>query len=626
MTPGFHYKPLQRPELLRVLRVDSLATTGNLAPTCTLQQLDRHGPESSWIALSYRWGDEKDLVPLLMKEMDETTSGLDGELSDEISKYSLAHVPRSALEMVETLYRSGHIYNEWVWIDYLCINQQDLEEKSAQVKLMGQVYELSSLTLVFLGPEAPTTKLALDFWSILTDVFCRKGSPQDDHDLVISIEMLFEMTNTNPGSSEWTALYEMLTRPWFGRLWVMQEAVLPQYLMFIWGSHSLPWAALADFVGWDHRSNLSAIMGRSKRLWTSISSLKKIKHLRNNRGGRHHGWRCGLSYGLYQCDATTSFDPRDRIYGLLGMLHGPGSDVGILPDYGPGNTAAKVFMEATALWTAQNDSFDLLYAAGVGWPERTTPGIPSWVPDYTHPLQQYPGAHCRAGKAEIASDLDALRFEGDVLHVQAVTVDRITSAMPYDSRPEREQFVAIDEDPYVASFLEQAVNFATQVHPVPWTEAIAEDFVRTITHNSVVNSAVDGGSPAPSDYIDVFVQLDAAKQLDVSGLLHGKPRQIPTALQRQQFLTTVAGYMEDHTICTTEEKMFCLAPALVRVGDSIVVCPGSRTPFLWRSVENQGMGLGKDAYKMVGSCYVHSINDTASRTLCDGLLKSCIVI
>ncbi|KAJ4413570.1 hypothetical protein N0V82_008466 [Gnomoniopsis sp. IMI 355080] len=570
MTPRFQYKPLQRPELLRVLRVDSLAATGDLIPTCTLQQLDRHDPESSWIALSYRWGDENDLVPLMIKEMDEKASVLVEELSDDTSQHFPALVPRSAWEMITTLYRSGHIHNEWVWIDYLCINQQDTEEKNAQVKLMGQVYELSSLTLVFLGVEVSTTKLALEFWDRLTGIFCQLDFRQGEDGFLISTDTLFKMTGTSPDSSEWTALHEMLTRPWFGRLWVMQEAVLPQQLKFIWGSHSLPWAALAHFVGWDHRSNLSAIIGRSKRLWTSISVLKRIKHLRNNRDGRHQGWRCGLSYALYQCDVTTSFDPRDRIYGLLGMLHGPGSDIGILPDYRPANTAARVFKEATALWTAQNDSFDLLYAAGAGWPDTTTPDLPSWVPDYTQTLQQYPGAHCRAGKAVIVTGLEALRFEGDVLHVQAIAVDKITSVMRYDNVPGSEKFIPIDEDPKVARYLDQAVNFATQVHSVPWTEAIAEDFVRTITHNSVVNSAVDGGSSAPSEYIDVFVQLDAAKELKLSELPHGQTRELPTALQKQRFLTTVAGYMEDHTICATKKKMFCLAPALVRVGDTVM--------------------------------------------------------
>jgi hypothetical protein len=43
--------------------------------------------------------------------------------------------------------------DRYLWIDQICINQQDLDERSAQVKFMGEIYERAACVLLWLGED-----------------------------------------------------------------------------------------------------------------------------------------------------------------------------------------------------------------------------------------------------------------------------------------------------------------------------------------------------------------------------------------------------------------------------------------------------------------------------------------
>jgi hypothetical protein len=116
----------------------------------------------------------------------------------------------------------------------------------------------------------------------------------------IVITTILERTKTRRKSPQWAALRELLTRPWFGRLWVIQEAVLPTDLLFFWGEHSLSWPELEKIVEWDIRANLAVLLERAAKTWNCLSSIRKISTLRANRRGASKGWRCDLSFALYQ--------------------------------------------------------------------------------------------------------------------------------------------------------------------------------------------------------------------------------------------------------------------------------------------------------------------------------------
>jgi hypothetical protein len=111
-----------------------------------------------------------------------------------------------------------------LWIDAICINQKDTAERNEQVKQMGKIYKFAERVIVWLGPEFPSSKLTMSTLEFLgrqvelTKDYNRFRSPSSDepdwnnsmHPLPYSVETL-------------EAIFDLLGRSWFSRLWILQE-------------------------------------------------------------------------------------------------------------------------------------------------------------------------------------------------------------------------------------------------------------------------------------------------------------------------------------------------------------------------------------------------------------------
>ncbi|KAH8743163.1 heterokaryon incompatibility protein-domain-containing protein, partial [Hyaloscypha finlandica] len=123
------YKPLSRSNSIRILNIEPTSSPSPLI--CTLKELDLHDGATyrAFTALSYRWG----------PPMPTRTITIDSHL-----------VPiRQNLHDFLLLARDGARCH--LWIDALCINQDDDVERAEQVKMMGTIYSLASRVLVWLG-------------------------------------------------------------------------------------------------------------------------------------------------------------------------------------------------------------------------------------------------------------------------------------------------------------------------------------------------------------------------------------------------------------------------------------------------------------------------------------------
>ncbi|CAJ2511503.1 Uu.00g071280.m01.CDS01 [Anthostomella pinea] len=491
-------------------------------------------------------------MPLHIRQVEEHHDTPPDMLSS-VGSYQRLKMPRSAVEMLVSLRANGWIRDKWIWLNYVCLNQTDVEEKNVQVKLMGEIYSLAAEAIVYAGAELPTTALAMSFWERLEAIFDRLPRPQPNGELA---------------GFHLKSFYRRASRSG-------EAAILSEHLYFVWEKSMLKWEDIDKLGDWVHRSDLATIIeSGDTNTWIAISTLKKIARLRENRMRAVHGWQCDLSYALYNCDAVTAADPRDRIYGVLGMLHGARS-VGdlndIKPDYRPANTAVKDFTEATAGWTERNDAFDLIYSGGMGLPHRM-PDLPSWVPDYTQTLAQYPGAHLSAGKGDVTGYLQPLAFEGAGFFVQIHNVGRVTSLLDFDTTPRsRSNTGNPEEDPQISC---------------------------------VVNGGVDGGLAAPPDYAKTFAGLvDHVVVVKIN--VRDEANGVPTTLERQRFLTSLAGHMVDST-----------------KNDIIATCPGSRLPFVLRPTDQ--MRDEKKVYRMVGTGYCHALNEGISVAAARSVLEEVV--
>lgn len=124
-----------------------------------------------------------------------------------------------------------------LWIDAVCINQEDDDEKSYQVRYMRDIYSLAFQTVIWLGVEEDDSELAMDFIEKLEDIIPDEiiqqhlsagGNLQDDVDSrsdprsmdVAKILPKLEQQLENP-TKYWTAAFALLSRPWFSRIWTL---------------------------------------------------------------------------------------------------------------------------------------------------------------------------------------------------------------------------------------------------------------------------------------------------------------------------------------------------------------------------------------------------------------------
>ena len=141
--PKYRYHPLQSSDTIRLLRMVPSQPGSEL-----VVELYHFSLEScpGYTALSYFWGDNK-------REAKVICNG------------ALINTTRSFYSVVDAL----RLYNleggrPYYWIDQICINQQDIQEREAQVRIMGKIYKKAHACLAYLG-EATEDAVTAFYWA-----------------------------------------------------------------------------------------------------------------------------------------------------------------------------------------------------------------------------------------------------------------------------------------------------------------------------------------------------------------------------------------------------------------------------------------------------------------------------
>jgi hypothetical protein len=114
-----------------------------------------------------------------------------------------------------------------LWIDQICINQDDNEEKTRQVALMRDIFQRSERTIAWLGDSSLDSDLAIDYCSrLLLSIFSDKSVATLDSPDQAPLRLFdprLKPSSNEPSRAEAVALTRLLKRPWFSRVWVVQE-------------------------------------------------------------------------------------------------------------------------------------------------------------------------------------------------------------------------------------------------------------------------------------------------------------------------------------------------------------------------------------------------------------------
>jgi hypothetical protein len=183
--------------------------------TCSLSEVDLRGCsyDSAFTALSYAWGSEEDSRQI-------TLNGV------------MIGIRRNHYDFLVHAITQG--WTRQLWIDALCINQNDEKEKSKQVALMGEIYSRASQVLIWLGPLDNLESDSLAELSKRSRYINRRHGTVLAKDLIHEmrpVELNMYLLSRESFEKSYNAEYRhglvrILNNPYWKRKWIIQEVLL----------------------------------------------------------------------------------------------------------------------------------------------------------------------------------------------------------------------------------------------------------------------------------------------------------------------------------------------------------------------------------------------------------------
>ncbi|XP_014556614.1 hypothetical protein COCVIDRAFT_26613 [Bipolaris victoriae FI3] len=271
----------------------------------------------------------------------------------------------SLQSFIQALRHKGKLFEGRWWIDFLCINQANLEERSQQVTHMKDIYHNAEEVVIWLGEESNDSNLAVNFIK-MHDKFEQQGN---------SIEQIRKAFNgVGEYTAHWIALSNFLSRKWWSRIWTIQEFAVPLNIIFWVGLDEVSKLAVCRSIFIADKCTQSGIKEtiafrygfNRKRAWDLYRADPK---------GVRSG-RTLLALTAYFCfmDAT---DDRDRLYGLMALS----TDGNTLLDVDYSLTCEEVYMKFAKAFITKHKSLDIICFAGI-YSAASSSSLPSWVPDW----------------------------------------------------------------------------------------------------------------------------------------------------------------------------------------------------------------------------------------------------
>ncbi|KAI1779254.1 heterokaryon incompatibility protein-domain-containing protein [Hypoxylon cercidicola] len=213
-----------------------------------------------------------------------------------------------------------------IWIDAICINQKNVKERAAQVAKMAQIYTQCTKVILYLGPDTAP---------ILDNRFPLRRS-------------LY--------TTDLKSLKPVLAQRYFTRIWVIQELILSPCAVIRIGQTDfyIDSATQRGFSQWEN----------TVAPWLQYATRQRLQVLDSYEA-------------LEIISRSQSADPRDRLFGILGLLPNNEWNSKLRPDYSSSNQHVWIGFFAHCLLREETPWF-LFHASGV----QCRRSIPSWVPDW----------------------------------------------------------------------------------------------------------------------------------------------------------------------------------------------------------------------------------------------------
>ncbi|KAL0780169.1 hypothetical protein CaCOL14_004653 [Colletotrichum acutatum] len=414
-----------------------------------------------------------------------------------------------------------------MWIDQICINQDDNEEKAQQIPLMSRIYQNAMNTVIWLGESTSNSASAI---KLLEDVrlllqFTEKTIGPDE----------FEGLNLPLKDSEvWGALWDFLSRPWFTRLWIIQEVILSFDSWVVCGNHMTTWDVLSLACLHLWTCGISRWLGEkfnsgSRALDFQRDLCESVQHLSSMKSS-YHSAAMPLFDLLIESREAKCYDNRDKVYGLLGVCQDQDRSA-IKPSYADEFPVTRLYRDITTRHLDDNKG-SLRLGVVLTCVDHESPDLPSWVPDWRNPRRTHSLGHstttttpymaCGHLTIEIGRLHPPLESKNkDELRLHGVSVDTIAKVGTTSTNPE----LSLDDPTTANGDLKDMCFFVAELQEYPGHETVFSAFWQTL----VAGKDATEMAKAPIAYEEIIsLLLDAS-----TGLSPSLPGQTYSARQRR---------------------------------------------------------------------------------------------
>jgi len=268
----------------------------------------------------------------------------------------------------------------WWWIDSICINQKDNKEKSAQMQIMGKIYERAFKTVVWLGEEVDANfgEDSKDCTHAISSLYrlCTEMDKVPRGDITLLKSELRKLTGSR-GGVDWQAIKRLFLRPWWRRVWTLQEFLISNQLRFYCGKDKISRQGLQDavYAAWICKAWHDDLLGRG-------AFHAGWNRRRMNQWYEKRKHEMGLIAMMAYVGDSGATDERDRVYSLLGVVR----DSDLVRPLDPNSSVEDVYAELVKSFIAKYRSLDIIcYCHLFNQSDRDSDSkrtLPSWIPDW----------------------------------------------------------------------------------------------------------------------------------------------------------------------------------------------------------------------------------------------------
>ncbi|OJD38005.1 heterokaryon incompatibility [Diplodia corticola] len=320
---------------------------------CSLEIQPIHG-YPPYQAISYTWGESNDRADILCEG-------------------KRLNVPRNLMHALQKFRRRKR--PRILWADAVCIDQNDMRERGHQVQMMARIFKQAQTVLVWLGQDEGINTVTL--FKTIRKTFAALRSIDDtaaQEDILRKLPNVF-----------WQDLVWLAQKPWFKRLWIIQEIGLAAHGTIHCGAADLAWAPLWRFCIL-MRNFLKLV--NEHGLW-DIVQIWDLGNTTFRNGTKHpenalNVLRNGQSH---QCS-----DPKDRVYAFLGhpcfehTLANRSSSSFLLVDYTISHQELYLDVAQRLIQSSNRNPLDLLQYIVHEQDVFHKSLNPSWVPQWDTPF------------------------------------------------------------------------------------------------------------------------------------------------------------------------------------------------------------------------------------------------